>query len=73
MDAIILAAGRGSRMGSLTAELPKCMTRFENRPLLDWQLAALRAGGTQRVAVVAGTSRKHLTLTAASRTQSFVF
>src|SRR5688500_3719209 len=54
MDAIILAAGRGSRMESLTAELPKCMTRLANRPLLEWQLAALREGGARRVAVVAG-------------------
>lgn len=54
MRAVILAAGRGSRMGSLTGERPKCLTPLAGKPLLEWQLAALRAGGAQDVAVVRG-------------------
>lgn len=52
--AIILAAGRGSRMGALTAEQPKCFARLHGRRLLDWQLAALRAAGLSRVGIVRG-------------------
>ncbi|WP_028448897.1 phosphocholine cytidylyltransferase family protein [Chitinibacter tainanensis] len=52
--AIILAAGRGSRMGELTAEQPKCFTRLHDRRLLDWQLLALRAAGISQIAIVRG-------------------
>jgi choline kinase len=51
---IILAAGRGSRMGSLTAEQPKCLTPLLDRTLLQWQLAALRSAGIEEIVVVAG-------------------
>lgn len=52
--AIILAAGRGSRMGSMTAEQSKCFTLLHGRRLLDWQLAALRAAGIADIAIVRG-------------------
>lgn len=52
--AIILAAGRGSRMGELTAEQPKCFARLHGRRLLDWQLDALRGAGIERLAIVRG-------------------
>jgi choline kinase len=54
MNAVILAAGRGSRMGELTRELPKCLVTLAGRPLLEWQLAALRGAGIERIAVVRG-------------------
>lgn len=54
MKAIILAAGRGSRMGGLTAEQPKCLTPLAGRPLLDWQIESLRAAGADSIAVVRG-------------------
>ena len=52
--AIILAAGRGSRMGTATADRPKCLNTVDGRPLLDWQLAALREAGLTQLAVVRG-------------------
>jgi len=51
---IILAAGRGSRLGPLTESRPKCLVPLAGRPLLAWQRAALNAGGITDVAVVAG-------------------
>jgi len=54
MNGIILAAGRGSRMGERTRDLPKCMATLDGRTLLDWQLSALRAGGVRDVTVVRG-------------------
>ena len=54
---IILAAGRGSRMHALTADRPKCLVRFQDRTLLDWQVGALRAGGIDEIAVVTGYRR----------------
>lgn len=52
--AVILAAGRGSRMLELTAERPKCLVELAGRPLLHWQLDALHAAGIPRVLVVRG-------------------
>lgn len=52
--AIILAAGRGSRMGKLTDHQPKCFARLHGRRLLDWQLDALRGAGLARIGLVRG-------------------
>jgi len=38
MNIIILAAGRGSRMGLGTEERPKCLTVFRGKPLIEWTL-----------------------------------
>lgn len=54
MRSLILAAGRGSRMGTATRRRPKCMTPLEGRPLIAWQADALSAGGAGEVAVVVG-------------------
>ncbi|GAB6038250.1 phosphocholine cytidylyltransferase family protein [Fundidesulfovibrio butyratiphilus] len=60
IKAVILAAGRGSRMLSLTQDRPKCLVEFLGRPLLDWQLAALRQAGVEDIAVVTGYRREAL-------------
>jgi choline kinase len=54
MRALILAAGRGSRMGKLGDERPKCLVELEGRPLLERQIAALRRGGVTEIGVVRG-------------------
>lgn len=54
MKAVILAAGRGSRLGSLTDERPKCLVPLAGRALLDWQQAALMAAGVTELAIVTG-------------------
>lgn len=51
---LILAAGRGSRMGRLTDAKPKGMVRLGGQPLLAWQHAALKGGGVAAVDVVGG-------------------
>ena len=61
MKAIILAAGRGSRMKKLTDELPKCLVELRGKTLLDWQLEALRAAGITEIAIVTGYKREMLT------------
>ncbi len=54
MRAIILAAGRGSRMQILTNDRPKCMVEFQGRPLLEYQLQAIRHAGIDEIAIVTG-------------------
>jgi choline kinase len=54
MRALILAAGRGSRMGQLTDDRPKCLIELEGKPLIERQIAALRRGGVDEIGVVRG-------------------
>jgi len=54
MKAIILAAGRGSRMGSMTDKLPKCRTILHGKELIEWQLLALKKSGISDISVVRG-------------------
>lgn len=61
MKAIILAAGRGRRMGTLTDERPKCLVEIRGQTLLERQLAALRAGGADEIGIVTGYRRELLT------------
>jgi len=60
MKAIILAAGRGSRMKNLTDERPKCLVELRGKALLDWQLDALRAAGITEISIVTGYKRELL-------------
>jgi len=52
--ALILAAGRGSRLGSHTDERPKGMVELLGRPLLAWQIESLRAAGLTEITVATG-------------------
>jgi L-glutamine-phosphate cytidylyltransferase len=54
MKGIILAAGRGSRMGSLTSNLPKCRTVLHGKELIHWQLDALRKACVEDIAIIRG-------------------
>lgn len=61
MKAIILAAGRGSRMKELTDDRPKCLVRLDGETLLARQVRALRSGGASEIAIVTGYRREMLT------------
>lgn len=52
MKAIIIGAGRGSRLQHLTEEIPKTLVPILGRPMLDAILEALAAGGLRPPEVV---------------------
>lgn len=54
MRAVILSAGRGSRLLPLTELMPKCLVPVGGRSILDHQLHALAEAGVERAIVVAG-------------------
>ena len=60
MKAIILAAGRGSRMKKLTDEGPNCVVKLRGKTLLDWQLDAFKNAGISEIAIVTGYKRQLL-------------
>ena len=52
--AVLLAAGRGTRMRELTLEVPKPMLPVRGRPILDHIITGLKAAGVAEVLVVVG-------------------
>ena len=54
MKGIILAAGRGSRMGALTDNLPKCRTILHGKELIQWQLEAMEGASVKEISIVRG-------------------
>src|SRR5664279_2696887 len=58
--AVILAAGRGTRMGSLTEALPKPMLPIAGRPMLEHILERLVAAGVRRFLMVVGYQRESI-------------
>ncbi|WP_394908759.1 NTP transferase domain-containing protein [uncultured Helicobacter sp.] len=60
MRAIILAAGRGSRMKQATESKPKCLVELAGKPLLEYQLEALVESGIRDIGIVSGYRREVL-------------
>jgi choline kinase len=54
MKVVILAAGRGSRLGLHSENIPKCLVTLANKPLLLWQIESLHKSGLSDIAVVGG-------------------
>lgn len=53
-QAVLLAAGRGTRMRNLTNERPKPMIAVRGRPILAHIIEGMRAAGVERVLIVVG-------------------
>ena len=54
ITAVIVSAGRGSRLLPLTEAMPKCLVPVGGRAILDHQLDALVEAGVERAVIVAG-------------------
>ena len=54
MKAVILAAGKGTRMRELTSELPKPMLRVQAKPILEHIVAGIVAAGIREIFIVTG-------------------
>ncbi len=51
MEAMILAAGKGTRLAPLTDSVPKALVRVGGRPLLEWAVERVVAAGASRIIV----------------------
>jgi UDP-N-acetylglucosamine diphosphorylase / glucose-1-phosphate thymidylyltransferase / UDP-N-acetylgalactosamine diphosphorylase / glucosamine-1-phosphate N-acetyltransferase / galactosamine-1-phosphate N-acetyltransferase len=52
--AVVLAAGRGTRMRELTADLPKPMIEVRGKPVLQHIIEGLRDAGVRRFVIIVG-------------------
>jgi choline kinase len=52
--AIVIAAGRGRRLGPHTEEIPKCLVPVGGRPILDWVARAFEAAGVRELVIIRG-------------------
>ncbi|RPJ70712.1 MAG: phosphocholine cytidylyltransferase family protein [Acidobacteria bacterium] len=54
MRAIILAAGRGTRLAGVTGDNPKCLMPLGGRPLIERQIESIRSCGISAITAVVG-------------------
>jgi dTDP-glucose pyrophosphorylase len=54
VKAVILAAGKGTRMGELTNQRPKPMLKVHNKPVLEHILEGLVSAGIREIFIVTG-------------------
>jgi choline kinase len=54
MRAIIIGAGRGSRLMPTTADTPKCFAEVQGKRILDWSIEAFRQNGIDDIAFIGG-------------------
>ena len=60
MQAMILAAGMGKRLGKYTRSCTKCMVRVGNARLIDRMVAALKQAGIHKLIMVVGYEGEQL-------------
>jgi NDP-sugar pyrophosphorylase family protein len=54
MQAVVLAAGAGTRLMPITATIPKALIPIANRPLLDYVISSLKKASIKEIIVVTG-------------------
>lgn len=52
--AIIIGAGRGSRLMPMTADTPKCFAEVQGKRILDWAIDAFRENGIDDIVFIGG-------------------
>lgn len=57
--AIILAGGKGTRLGKLTKKIPKPLLKINNRKFLDYIIFDIARYGFKKIIIVAGHKGKH--------------
>ena len=62
MKAIILAAGKGTRLGGYTKNIPKAMLPFKGKTLIGHQVDLYRQCGVERIIIVCGYREDRCTI-----------
>lgn len=54
MQAVIMAGGKGTRLASVTKDIPKPMVSIDGKPLLEYQIDNLKQCGVRNIILVIG-------------------
>jgi NDP-sugar pyrophosphorylase family protein len=60
VEAIILAGGKGERLGEAAAGLPKTLVGVAGRPIAEYQIASLADAGVERVLISCASGTEEL-------------
>jgi NDP-sugar pyrophosphorylase family protein len=55
MQAVIMAGGKGTRLASVTKNIPKPMVPIEGKPLLEYQIENLKENGVTNIILIVWT------------------
>jgi choline kinase len=71
MKMIILAAGQGTRLRPLTNDIPKCMVKYEDKPIIDYIIQVAKKCNINNIAVVDGYKKEVLEEYLSDKTLTF--
>lgn len=54
MNAVIMAGGKGTRVQSITSDIPKPMIPVLGKPILEYQIESLKRSGIEHITVIVG-------------------
>ena len=54
MQAVIMAGGKGTRLATVTKNIPKPMVPIEGKPLLEYQIENLKENGVDNIILIVG-------------------
>src|ERR1043166_6546956 len=60
MKAVILAAGRGTRLREVHGERPKCLIEVDDKTILDHQIEGLLDAGIDEIAIMVGYEKQQI-------------
>ncbi|MDI6856235.1 MAG: nucleotidyltransferase family protein [Candidatus Thermoplasmatota archaeon] len=60
MQTVILAGGKGTRLGDLTRDIPKGMIKINNKPFLEYQIDLLRRNNISKIVLCVGYLSEHI-------------
>ena len=68
MKAVILAAGKGTRMGEITVHKPKCLLEIAGKSIIEHQIDLLEREGITDIPLTLSESRQDYLFRPKSRT-----
>ena len=73
MKAFILAAGVSRRLYPHTYNTPKCLLKVGNKPIIDYQMEAIKSLGITEISIIVGYHREMLIEYLSDKSSSFKY
>lgn len=73
MQVVIMAAGKGKRLGSLVGKMPKGLLEISGKPIIDWDLSYFSTAGIKKIVMTVGYMKEKYIEHLRGKGVSFVF